>query len=110
MDFQAAIGEFDAALASQDVSLVKPEYFQKSAAELTFSAGTINFDPISNDVALKTPSFMPSIHSSAIDDPFHGEDPFAKAQAAMHGGFGGGPVAEDPWGASPFGGRNYYPH
>ncbi|GAU89009.1 hypothetical protein RvY_01608 [Ramazzottius varieornatus] len=109
---QAAIGEFDAALASQDISLVKPEYLQKSAAEFTFSAGAISFDPVSSDVALKTASFAPTFHSSTNDDPFHGADPFAKPQAATHGGFGvgfgvpfgGGPVADDPWGASPFGG------
>ncbi|OQV12589.1 putative Epidermal growth factor receptor substrate 15-like 1 [Hypsibius exemplaris] len=96
-----AIGQFDAALASNDVASINPTYLQKSVVELTFNASHVNLDPIT-PIALaqqQQQHHFPDPAAHSFDDPFQGEDPFAKAGS----GFGGAAAAEDPWGASPFG-------
>ncbi|XP_055340862.1 uncharacterized protein LOC129589944 [Paramacrobiotus metropolitanus] len=88
-----AITQFDAALASNDTSGINHTYLHRPLSDFTFNAGLLNFQPISAapTFPVKTPV------TSAFDDPFRGEDPFASSAASTT------IVSDDPWGASPFG-------
>lgn len=105
---QEAVSQFDVAISTQDLSGINPIFLQKPVSELTFSAGTINFDPIeihSMSTTTNSTSYFPPATPTA-DDHFYGQDPFVKALPSH---FISGAVAEDPWGASPFGGSSVDP-
>ncbi|OWA54936.1 hypothetical protein BV898_19323, partial [Hypsibius exemplaris] len=80
------IGQFDVALASNDVASINPTYLQKSV-ELTFNASHVNLDPIA-PIALtqqQQQHHFPDPTAHSFDDPFQGKDPFAKTRSGFDG-------------------------